>query len=85
MIPMRRYIIVEEHGKLPFPEGTACAEILKSKQSGKSKALTAVIGIVAGSIYKILSGVFNFWKEVPSWTFLKSSKLEFSMDCTPAF
>jgi putative OPT family oligopeptide transporter len=30
------------------------------------------------------SGVFNFWKEVPSWTFLKSSKLEFSMDCTPA-
>ncbi len=38
MIPMRRYIIVEEHGKIPFPEGTACAEILKSKQSGKSKA-----------------------------------------------
>ncbi|MCX6990472.1 MAG: oligopeptide transporter, OPT family [Chlamydiae bacterium] len=30
MIPMRRYIIVHEHGNLPFPEGTACAEILKS-------------------------------------------------------
>lgn len=84
MIPMRRYIIVEEHGKLPFPEGTACAEILKSKQSGKSKALTAIVGIVIGSLYKILSGVANLWKEVPTWTMMKLNKLEFSIDCTPA-
>lgn len=84
MIPMRRYIIVEEHGKLPFPEGTACAEILKSKQSSRSKALTAVTGIVIGSLYKILSGILNLWKEVPSWTMTKWNKLAFSMDCTPA-
>jgi putative OPT family oligopeptide transporter len=84
MIPMRRYIIVEEHGKIPFPEGTACAEILKSKQTSRSKALTAVIGIIVGSVYKILSGVVNLWKEVPTWIFLKWNKVEFSMDCTPA-
>lgn len=84
MIPMRRYIIVEEHGKIPFPEGTACAEILKSKQSGKSKALTAVAGIVIGSVYKILSGIANLWREVPSWIIPKWNKVEFSMDCTPA-
>lgn len=40
MIPMRRYIIVQEHGKFPFPEGTACAQILKSgAQSGKNATL----------------------------------------------
>jgi putative OPT family oligopeptide transporter len=84
MIPMRRYIIVEEHGKLPFPEGTACAEILKSREGSKSKALTALTGIVVGSVYKILSSILNLWKEVPSWTFKRWNNIEFSMDCTPA-
>ena len=55
MIPMRRYIIVKEHGKLPFPEGTACAEILKSGQSNNSQALMAIIGIAGGAIYKLVS------------------------------
>lgn len=84
MIPMRRYIIVEEHGKLPFPEGTACAEILKSKQAGKAKAVTALVGIAAGSIYKVLSGIATLWKEVPSWTIAKLHQVQFSMDCTPS-
>lgn len=84
MIPMRRYIIVEEHGKLPFPEGTACAEILKSKHEEYSKAFLAILGIFTGSIYKLLTSVFNLWKEVPSWTFAKFGKLVFSIDCTPA-
>lgn len=84
MIPMRRYIIVEEHGKLPFPEGTACAEILKSKQGEKANALSAIMGIGAGAVYKVLSGVFNLWKEVPTWTFSSLGKTVFSMDCTPS-
>jgi putative OPT family oligopeptide transporter len=84
MIPMRRYIIVEEHGKLPFPEGTACAEILKSKASETTNALIALLGIVSGSIYKILCSALNVWKEVPAWTFAKLNKMQFSMDCTPA-
>jgi putative OPT family oligopeptide transporter len=84
MIPMRRYIIVEEHGKLPFPEGTACAEILKSKASETNNAFIALLGIIAGSLYRLLSGALNLWKEVPSWTFGKLSKMEFSIDCTPA-
>lgn len=84
MIPMRRYIIVEEHGKLPFPEGTACAEILKSKASETSKAFKALIGIVIGSVYKILQSGLNLWSEVPTWTFKKLDKIQFSVDCTPA-
>ena len=84
MIPMRRYLIVEEHKTLPFPEGTACAEILKSKQSGKENALMAVSGIVLGTLYKVLSSALNLWKETTSWTIQKLHNFEISVDCTPA-
>jgi putative OPT family oligopeptide transporter len=84
MIPMRRYIIVEEHHKIPFPEGTACFEILKTGSSAKSKALTAVVGIALGSIYKVLSQGFSLFKETASWKFSGIEKTSFSIDCTPA-
>ena len=84
MIPMRRYIIVQEHGKLPFPEGAACAEILKSGESSRCKAVMAFFGIIVGSIHKICSSAFYFFNEVPSWIIIKFQKTEFSMDCTPA-
>jgi putative OPT family oligopeptide transporter len=84
MIPMRRYIIVQEHGKLPFPEGTACAEILKSGETSRSKALMAFLGIIVGSLHKICSSALYLFKEAPSWTIARLQKTEFSMDCTPA-
>lgn len=84
MIPMRRYIIVEEHGKLPFPEGTACAEILKSGESGRNKAILAILGIGVGSIYKLCSSALNLWREVPNWKISKVIQTEFSIDCTPS-
>ncbi len=84
MIPMRRYIIVEEHGKLPFPEGVACAEILKSGEKGIGQAKLAVLGILVGAVYKIGSSALFLWKEVADWKFPKAFKTEFSMDCTPA-
>ncbi len=84
MIPMRRYIIVQEHGKLPFPEGTACAEILKSGESSRYKALMAFLGIIIGSVHKICSSALYLFKEVPSWIIAPFQKTEFSMDCTPS-
>jgi uncharacterized oligopeptide transporter (OPT) family protein len=38
MIPLRRNLMVEEHGKLPFPEGTACAEVILAGEEGGSRA-----------------------------------------------
>ncbi len=84
MIPMRRYIIVEEHAKFPFPEGTACAEILKSGEKGFAQAKDALIGIATGALYKVLSGVFHLWDEVASWTFTRPERTTFGVDCTPA-
>lgn len=84
MIPMRRYIIVKEHGILPFPEGTACAEILKSGEKSGSKAAMAFTGIITGALYKIFSNGLNLWRETPSWTIAPLQKTAFSIDATPA-
>lgn len=85
MIPMRRYIIVKEHGVLPFPEGTACAEILKSgEEKSGPKAAMAFIGIMTGALYKVCSNAFNLWKESPSWIITRLEKTVFSIDATPA-
>lgn len=83
MIPMRRHFIVHEHGKLPYPEGTACAKILQSSSSG-SKAFLALIGFVIGIVHKLLSGLFFILKEKISWTIPFLQKTEFSMNCIPS-
>ncbi len=84
MIPMRRFIIVEEHGKLPFPEGTACAEILKAGERSGKAAIMALWGVLVGVGYKLCTNVFFIWKETPSWSFSFFQKATFSIDTTPA-
>jgi len=84
MIPMRRFIIVEEHHKLPFPEGTACAAILKSGEQGSQSALMAVWGVVVSVLYKICANLFFLWKETPTWTINFFQKANFSIDTAPA-
>lgn len=84
MIPMRRFIIVQEHKKLPFPEGTACATILKAGETSRKNASVAIWGVAAGVLYKIFSNAFFLWKEVATWTFQFYEKVMFSIDATPA-
>lgn len=62
MIPLRRFLIVQEHGKLRFPEGTACAEILKSGESGVTSASKIFAGLGAGALYKACAYIGGFWK-----------------------
>lgn len=84
MIPMRRYIIVQEHGVLPFPEGTACAEILKAGEKSQPNAVLALWGIVVGGIYKTLMGAFYLWNETMNFVIKPFEKAVFGMDGTPA-
>lgn len=84
MIPMRRYIIVQEHGILPFPEGKACAEILKSGEKSAPHASLAIWGIIIGAIYKLLNSALYLWNETVSFTVKKYQNTLVSMDCTPA-
>ena len=55
MVPLRQTLIVEEHGKLPYPEGTACAQVLKVGESGGAKAGTVFLGLGIAGIYKFIS------------------------------
>lgn len=61
MIPIRRFLIVQEHGKLPFPEGTACAEVLIAGEKGGKGAQAVFIALGLGGLYKIFSDGFKFW------------------------
>ncbi len=57
MIPLRRAFIVNQHGTLPYPEGTACAKVLIAGEEGGSSAKTVFLGFGVGFAYKILQGL----------------------------
>ncbi|MBN1885012.1 MAG: oligopeptide transporter, OPT family [Candidatus Krumholzibacteriota bacterium] len=67
LIPLRRYLIEREHGVLPYPEGIACAEVIKSGEQSGSHASAVFWGAGIGFLYKILMSVGRFWREAPLW------------------
>ncbi len=65
MIPLRQALIVQEHATLPYPEGTACAEVLLAGEQGGSKAGTVFSGLGIAAIYKFIAdGLCIFPSEV---------------------
>jgi OPT family oligopeptide transporter len=66
MIPLRRSLIVKEHGTLPYPEGTACASVLQAGEKGGVFAQTAFWGMGVALCYAILQKVFHVIAEIPS-------------------
>lgn len=85
MIPMRRFLIVEEHGKLIYPEGKVCAEILKAGEAEGSSAIMALWSFIMASAYKVFSNIIFLWEENPRWSLSFLKKTEFSIDASPAF
>ncbi|MFY9611238.1 MAG: oligopeptide transporter, OPT family [Blastocatellia bacterium] len=84
MIPLRRALIVQQHGYLKYPEGTACAEVLKAgaseesraaAQAGSDKPLAEVrglpifTGLGLGFVYKVAMDAFKTWKDTPEKIF----------------
>ncbi len=65
MIPLRKALIEKEHGKLIYPEGTACAEVLISGEKGGTTAATVFTGFFLGLIYKFLNVGTKLWKDAP--------------------
>lgn len=63
MIPLRKFLIGREHGNLPYPEGTACAEVLIASQVGGSRARNVFYGLGVGALLKAL---VEWLKLVPS-------------------
>jgi len=65
MIPLRRSLIVKEHATLPYPEGTACASVLKAGERGGDFAKTAFLGLGVAFGYAILQKILHVIAEVP--------------------
>jgi hypothetical protein len=62
MVPLRRALIVKEHGVLPYPEGTACAEVLVAGERGGKLAALVFGGLGIGALWKALSWIFNLFR-----------------------
>lgn len=56
MIPLRRFLIAREHGFLPYPEGTACAQVLVASEAGGTGAARVFKGLAVGAVFKLLVG-----------------------------
>jgi putative OPT family oligopeptide transporter len=67
MIPIRRSLIVKEHGLLPYPEGTACADVLIAGERGGRLAQKVFLGLGIGFVYTFLMRILNLWKVTPGW------------------
>lgn len=63
MIPLRRFLIVKEHNNLPYPEGTAAAQVLIASDTGGSRAVNVFIGLGVGAIYKFFTAFLKLWPE----------------------
>ena len=66
MIPLRRAFIVKQHGKLIYPEGTACAEVLVAGEKGGATAKMVFVGFGLALVHKFLTQAANLWSSIPS-------------------
>jgi putative OPT family oligopeptide transporter len=92
MIPLRRQLIVAEHGTLIYPEGTACADVLIAGEKGGSFASRVFLGLGLGGVYTLFQNdnLFRLWPDEPKRDFdiggqhlLKGSSIR--ADCTPEY
>jgi OPT family oligopeptide transporter len=74
MIPLRRSLIVKEHGTLPYPEGTACASVLQAGEKGGDFAKTAFLGMGVAFVYAVLQKVIHVIAETPSYVTSQANK-----------
>ena len=83
MVPLRNALIVKEHGVLPYPEGTACAEVLLAGEEGGASAKSVFAGMGLAALFKF---VVDGLKVIPSVITapLKAFKTELSAEVYPA-
>ncbi|NIG52902.1 OPT family oligopeptide transporter [Chitinophaga sp. Cy-1792] len=89
MIPLRRSLIVKEHETLPYPEGTACADVLIAGEKGGDFAKTAFWGLGFAFAYAILQKIFHVIAETPGYMTRQVNKFfpsaNLSADITPEY
>lgn len=81
MVPLRRLLIVQADAELPYPEGRACAEVLRATQAGGSGGRWIVVGIAVGIAMKLFFSALHALPEEVAWapSFLPNGKLALSL------
>jgi putative OPT family oligopeptide transporter len=88
MVPLRRALIVKEHGVLPYPEGTACAEVLVAGERGGKLAALVFGGLAVGALWKSLSWLFNLFLQVIGYSTPRTSQFPnatINVDISPEY
>ncbi|MBK8130216.1 MAG: oligopeptide transporter, OPT family [bacterium] len=83
MIPLRRMLIRDEHGTLPYPEGTACAEVLIAGERGGAHASKVFWGLLTGAVYKLMTGA-GILRETMTVALRTPTKAYVAIDAIPA-
>src|SRR5690625_1704706 len=84
MIPLRRALIVKEHETLPYPEGTACAEVLVAGEKGGKGASLVFGGLGIGAAFKFLTDAVKAFPSSVEWEIYKFKNAAIGMDTLPA-
>ena len=85
MIPFRHALTIEEHATLPFPEGTACAQVLMAGDRGGVTARPVFAGIALGALYQFAMRGTQLWRETVTVTAARFHKATFGMELSPLF
>src|SRR3989440_8389046 len=83
MIPLRRALIVKEHGNLPYPEGTACAEVLIAGERGGVHARTVFQAFGIAFVYKFFMTALHAWQEYPGKVLHSYQNAEVRVEASP--
>jgi putative OPT family oligopeptide transporter len=83
MIPLRRALVESTHGELPFPEGTACAQVLIAGEKGGSSGRTVFLGFFVGLFYKFASAATRLWGEVAEFPIRWLKGATFASEVSP--
>jgi len=84
MIPLRRYLMQREHGTLPFPEGTACAEVIKSAEAGGTQAGYVFGGLGIGAFVELIRNGFSAFAGTIATPIPIVSRMMVSLEVSPA-
>ncbi len=84
MVPLRQFLIHREHGKLPYPEGTACAEVLVANETGGGNARFVFIGLAVGAAFKALTSWARAIPDSIHAALPWPRKAELGLDLSPA-
>lgn len=83
MIPLRAFLMSREHGKLPYPEGTACAEVLVAAESGGARAAGILQGLGLGFVIRFLAELAHVWEPIVRIGIPRLSKGQLSIETAP--